>query len=133
MKTEIISTTKAKLWLDKDSIIHLTWNPGAEITIEDTREAKAAILQISQGFSAPLINDIREVKSISQEARTFVSIEGNSSLVSSAALLVGSLISRVIGNFFLGINKPPTPVSLFTDEEKARMWLLTFMEDNKGH
>ncbi len=34
--------------------------------------------------------------------------------------------SPVIRNFFLGINKPPYPVTLFNSEEKALEWLKTF-------
>ncbi|MDH5682649.1 MAG: hypothetical protein OEZ36_13750 [Spirochaetota bacterium] len=34
-----------------------------------------------------------------------------------------SPISRVIGNFFLGLNRPLFPVKLFTEKNEASKWL----------
>jgi hypothetical protein len=39
------------------------------------------------------------------------------------ALLVGSPVTRVIGNFFIGLNKPRWPVRLFRSESDALAWL----------
>ena len=44
------------------------------------------------------------------------------------ALLVGSPLSRVIGNFFVGLNRSTFPLRLFTSEEEAIAWLRTFLE-----
>ncbi len=46
-----------------------------------------------------------------------------------ALLLIGSPVSRVIGNFFMGLNKPIYPTKLFTDPQKAIRWLQTFPND----
>jgi len=39
------------------------------------------------------------------------------------ALLLKNPVTRTIGNFFLGIDKPLIPLKLFTDEGKALKWL----------
>ena len=39
------------------------------------------------------------------------------------ALVIDSGPSRVMGNFFLGLNKPRFPTKLFTSEAKAEAWL----------
>jgi hypothetical protein len=40
------------------------------------------------------------------------------------AILIDSSVSRVVGNFFLGINKPAVPTKLFTNEKEAVKWLI---------
>jgi len=39
------------------------------------------------------------------------------------ALLIASPLSRVLGNFYLRINRPETPTRLFSSEEEAGAWL----------
>ncbi len=43
--------------------------------------------------------------------------------------VISSPVSRVIGNFFMGLNKPISPTRLFTDPHKAIQWLHTFSDD----
>jgi hypothetical protein len=45
----------------------------------------------------------------------------------AVALLMGSPVSRVLGNLYLGLNKPPIPTRLFTSEEEAKVWLRSFL------
>jgi hypothetical protein len=42
------------------------------------------------------------------------------------AMLVGSVLSEMIGNFFINLNKPDAPTKLFTNESDAVNWLLSF-------
>jgi hypothetical protein len=35
-------------------------------------------------------------------------------------------LSRALGNFFLGLNKPSMPTRLFDDQEQALAWLRGF-------
>ena len=44
----------------------------------------------------------------------------------AVALVIDSPLSRVLGNFFLGFNRPETPARLFTSVDEARAWLNTF-------
>jgi hypothetical protein len=46
---------------------------------------------------------------------------------SAAALLIGSPLTRAIGNFFMGLNKPLIPTRLFTSETEALAWLKGFV------
>lgn len=74
----------------------------------------------------PTIVDISGVKGVSREARHYLSTSpDNMSIASGVAMIAGNPISRVIGNFFLGLNRPPIPVKLFGDFESARAWLTT--------
>jgi hypothetical protein len=48
------------------------------------------------------------------------------------ALLVGSPMSRAIGNFFIGLNKPLIPTRLFVSEPEALAWLRGFLPEGGG-
>jgi hypothetical protein len=43
--------------------------------------------------------------------------------VSAFAIIIQSPLSRVIGNFFMGLNKPRVPARLFKSEKEAVKWL----------
>ncbi len=48
-------------------------------------------------------------------------------MVSAVALIVDTPLSRILGTFFLSVNKPPYPVRMFDDEESAVAWLRAFV------
>ena len=48
-------------------------------------------------------------------------------LVSAVALIVGTPLSRMMGNFFLTVSKPMAPTRLFDDEASALAWLQEFV------
>ena len=73
--------------------------------------------------------DLTAVTEISKEARDYFANERTASIQRATALLIGSPVSRVIGNFFMGLNKPISPTRLFTDPHKAIQWLHTFSDD----
>ena len=128
MKNEVIETEVAKVWLGEDGIIRIVNLPGVEVTLENITEINRHLKKLSKGKKVPVFNDIRGVKSITREARLFASGEKSAQVSSAAALLIGSPLSKVIGNFFMGINKPPYPTKLFTSEKKALEWLEGFIE-----
>jgi len=74
----------------------------------------------------------REIRSVEKKARDHYSGETASKFLNALALIITSGFSRVIGNFFPGLNKPDFPVKLFTSEEKAVGWLKIFLsQENK--
>jgi hypothetical protein len=46
----------------------------------------------------------------------------------ATAIIVKTLATRLMGNFFIRFNKPPTPTRLFKTEEEAMTWLLRYKE-----
>ncbi len=47
--------------------------------------------------------------------------------LATAALIVSHPVSRIIGNFYMGINKTKMPVRMFTRTEDAKKWLKDFL------
>lgn len=115
-------------WMDSNGICHTKTKKLAEIDIPEAKENTEAVYSFYIGKKFPLLIDAREVKSISREARQHFSTEGRETCTNAFGIIVKSSLSRVIGNFFMGINKPPLPTKLFDKEEDAVMWLLQFIE-----
>lgn len=109
--------------LEEDGYIRTRVKPGAEIRLQDAKENTAAVVKISGGSCFPLLVDMREIKSISKEARDHFSMRGRKPQVTAIAMLVKSPIGPVIGNFFIGFSRPVVPTRLFNSEKKALAWL----------
>src|SRR5687767_15485566 len=53
----------------------------------------------------PVIMDLRSIRSMDRDARAYYAGPEVAARTPAAALLVGNPLTRVIGNFFLGLNK----------------------------
>ena len=125
---EIIEVRIGKVWLDADGI--LRWDvllPNAELTLDDSKAIIAACRRLGGGIARPALSDIRNLSQVNRETRTYGVSEEAASVVSASALLVGSPVSRMVGNFFLRVSRPPYPTQLFTSEAKAIEWLKGFI------
>jgi hypothetical protein len=115
-------TRIAKITL-KDGVIHHVYNQGATVTLADAQEEVAAIGKLSGGQAVPFLVDLRNTKSVAADARSYFSGQESAKLTLGVAFLVESAVSRVIGNFFIGLNKPPFSAKIFTSEDSAVDWL----------
>ncbi|HEU4719020.1 MAG TPA: STAS/SEC14 domain-containing protein [Bacteroidia bacterium] len=97
--------------------------PGSEIGVNDARENTEAVISLSGGRNFPIVVDLRKIKSISKEARDHFSMRGRKPHVTAIAMVVSSPLSRIIGNFFLGLNKPTVPTRMFSSEADGIKWL----------
>ncbi|MFL5358792.1 hypothetical protein [Archangium sp.] len=108
-------------------IIIARFRAGAEVTLDDARANVALCLQKNAGQRRPLLVDLRGVKSQTAEARAYLAGREGIQVSQAVGLLIGSPVSRVLGNFYLGLNKPGVPTRLFTSEEEAQAWLRGFL------
>jgi hypothetical protein len=108
-------------------IIIARFRTGAEVTLDDSRANVALCLQRNAGRRRPLLVDLRGVKSQTAEARSYLAGREGVQVSQAVGLLIGSPVSRVLGNFYLGLNKPSVPTRLFTSEEEAQAWLRSFL------
>ena len=98
--------------------------PLAEIDIAAARANTIKVLELSGDQVYPILVDIRKIRSISKEARDHFAMRDRKPGVVAIAMLVSSPLSRIIGNFFLGLNHPSVPTRMFTDRERAEEWIL---------
>ena len=115
------SHVKFRMWLRSDGIVQLVWAPRVTMVLEDAVAAIEAMTQLTGGRRSPLLVDTRTVGPQDRSARTEFVRRGD--LVSAVALIVGTPLSRMMGNFFLSVSKPMAPTRLFDDEASALAWL----------
>ena len=130
MSNSIIETRTTKMWLDDEGIIRIMTKPGVtKQTLSDAVENMEAVDKLRLGKKRLLFIDIREAKSTDAEGRRYYSRTELGEHFSAGAFVIDSPLSRVIGSLFLGISKPPFPVMLFTEPEKALDWLRGFIDE----
>lgn len=115
-------------WMENDGVARTKAKPFSEITLEDAKENSKAVNSLSRSFY-PLLIDATEVKSITKEARDYFSMNNRESKVVAFAILIKSPLSKIIANFFMGLNKPRVPIKIFTEENKATEWCRSFLNN----
>lgn len=110
-------------WMGEDGIVRTKTKPMAIITIKEAMENSVAVNSYFTDKKYPLLVDARQVKSMEKEARSYFSTNGRTTKINSMAIMVKSPLSRIIGNFFMGLNKPEVPARLFDEEDLAVEWL----------
>jgi hypothetical protein len=115
--TQLFSAT-----MRQDGIVYVTWLPNMEIDLAAAKESLAAVDTLCQGNPHPLLFDMRSIKSIDREAREYYNGPSGSGM-DAVALLIDSEVGRFIANVILRINKPTTPLQMFTSETEALKWL----------
>ena len=123
----VIETRTNRNWLREDGILQSDTLPGASQSLADAHENTAAYARLTAGQRRPLLMDLRRVSGpLDREAREFYSGAEYARVVSATALLVGSPVGRVIGTFVLRLNRPVSPIRIFTSEAEAVAWLEGF-------
>ena len=128
IENEIV-TRSGKFWLGEDGIIRGVISSTEEHTITFAKDNSEAVKKLSSEAERPLFVDIRKCKSITHEARVqYARGDGDEKRLNACGILISSPVNRVIGNFFLRINKPVYPTKLFNSENEAIQWLKRYVK-----
>jgi hypothetical protein len=124
-EADVIAHPKFRMWQRPDGIVQQVWVAGVTMEVEDARGAVEALIQLVGDRRVPLLVDVHDAGPTSRASRSEFVAQGDR--VSATALLVGTPLSRMMGNFFLAVSKPVVPTRLFDDEASAVAWLLGFV------
>lgn len=122
---DIFESPYITMWIE-ENIICCKYADDLHVSLEVAKSCVEGRIFFSKGKSYPLLIDMRGIKSVTKDARTYLASIG-ATLVTAGALITGSPLNRTIGNIFLTIDKPPVPTKLFTSEQKARQWLMKYV------
>lgn len=93
----------------------------------DLETAKSIVQYRLQRFGDkdyPALIHANNVKHVTKEARKYFATAESCQKINVCAIMANSILTTVIINFILQINKPPIHTKLFTDEQSARQWLM---------
>ena len=121
----VITHPKFRMWLRPDGIVEIRWVPGTTALLEDATAALEALAQLAGGRRSRLLVDMRDTGSQDRPTRAEWARRGD--LLSAVALIVGTPLSRLVGNLFINMSRPPTPTRLFDNEASAVAWLKAFI------
>ena len=111
-----------------NSILKIKVFAWAELEIEDAREMREMLVQLANGNKYAVMLDASETFSITKDARELISGNEFAQERIVIAFYTLSLANRIIGNFFMGLNKPSVPAKLFNNENEAIAWLHQYLE-----
>ncbi len=121
-------TSQGEVWMDEDGVLYQDYPPGTEITLEDSLdELKIYRANFCKTVRRPIIVYISNVKTVSKGSRDIYSSNETAEILSAAALIVSNPVSRIMGNFYMGINKTVMPVRMFPTTRDAKKWLKDFL------
>lgn len=117
-------TKAGAMEMGEDHIIRFRILPGATVDSETAKECVAGVAELAGPKRHILLIDMRNLRDITQGARRIY----HDGPAFAVALLVASPVSKVIGSFFIGLNRPSYPLRIFTSETKAIEWLKDYIE-----
>lgn len=122
-----VTTRTQQIVLEESGIVKCTAFDNIAMTLEDAIENVAAVKTLAKGKKVPVLVDLSNTISASKEARAYFTKPEVAEIQSACAMIVKSLLSQMVGNFFLGLNKTRFPLKLFKNEEEARTWLANYL------
>ena len=97
-----------------------------ELEVDDVRldieEANEKLLAQNKEIRLN-ISDLAVVTNMPSEVRKLFASPLPFKYLDKTALIVRNPVTRVIGSFFMGINKPVKPTKMFGNVEDAKKWL----------
>lgn len=119
-------TAAFRVELRSDGLLAYHPVPGLVLTYPIALQVLEVGLTIADSPKPTLVL-MQDMGRVERDARAFFASEDYMRLCSQTALVVGSPVSRVIGNFFVGLNRPKYPHKIFDDPAQAVTWLRGFV------
>ena len=117
-------TEKIIFSLRPDNIIQIECKPNTTMGLEEGQLSTKVVAELlANGEPLPMLCDLTNVVKMTRECRQHFAGPAHAEVFTKCALIIVSPISRIIGNFFIGANKPVRPTRLFNDKEKGLQWL----------
>lgn len=124
-----ITTRTIEAYLDDTGILCVKILKRAEIDLDDAVDNFLAIKQLRAGQRRLKLIDVRACRKISKKANAYSLKDDIPEKTIAKAVLVKSIIGKIINIYFMKRNKPKVPVKFFLSEWKARKWLNSFVEN----
>jgi hypothetical protein len=113
--------------LREDGIVQIDVFPEVEITIEDVKQGVQYLEEIGKGKKYPLLFVAQAYSLPSDRTREYLANRNSIPFSFAEAYVICSLPQKIVGNFYLRVNKPARPTQIFNSESDAVSWLKTFL------
>jgi hypothetical protein len=120
--TEVF-TSKCRITLLEPNLLENFVLDYAVIELEDLLEAKKINQELTKGEPYVAILTFGEMTEVTKAAREQIASFEHKQNTIAKAILVNDIGNRLLGNFYLSVNKPFIKTRLFTSRESALEWL----------
>ncbi len=120
----LIETSMAFMHVE-DDILYITLKVDADMKVDNIDEIIDARKRIQNGKKMKVLADIRNIWQASLKARKRAAAPDMQNLNIAMAIVIDSLASKLLANFFIKINNPSSPTRMFNSKEEGLLWLNT--------
>lgn len=124
---ERIELEIASLWMRQDGIMVVHISDIRPIELADAMEIVKAEGVLSKGRKVPILHLFDKDTLPGKEVREYSASPESSTYCSAEAFVANTLAQKILGNFYVRINKPSVPSKMFLTEEEAIEWLTFFL------
>ena len=123
----LIPCKSAVTRLRTDGIVEVRGANSHTSTVEEAREVAEIISMLGNKKPVPVLRIAGKYSDIGSGVREFMASEESQKNLVADAIVIHSLAQRIIGNFYLQVNRPRKPTRLFTSIGEAERWLRDFV------
>ena len=122
---QLVEGEIADYWYAPDGILY-SYSKNPRRTVKNITENIALVKRINNDKIVPLLIYLSNSPVPDKAARKFAA-EQVSNVYSAMAMISKPGLSKFIMNILFGIKPPAIPMKSFTDDQKAKAWLIQFV------
>ncbi len=122
-----VELEKLTIELIAENIILITLKDHVSIEEEDILAVKNHNLKLTEGKEYAIILETGDFTDVSQEARVAMASDKVEANRMATALIIDKFAQKLIGNFFLRVNKPKVPTKIFSNQKDGLTWVKRFL------
>ncbi len=123
-----ITTPKYEVTLLEEGIVADFIKSGAVMEPGDVAALKNHNFETAGNKPYVILVTPGELVTFTKEARELAASKDFIEAAMAKALLIDSIGNKIMGNFYLRVNKPYIKTKIFSDKEKAMSWLRAFIK-----
>ena len=120
-----ISEGRYEIFMRDDGLLQVNIFKDTKVEVADAKEMVRQEGELSGGVKLPTLHIMGKYVVIGEGVREY-SAKSGTKFTSAEAYVLTSLAHRILGNFYLKVNKPAVPTRLFNNEGSAVQWLNKF-------
>lgn len=109
--------------LKEGGLVEIDCNNNHEYSVEVRKKNRAYIKELADDKKMLVFSNLPEFTTASKETREFVAQGGYKDFIFAYDFVIQSLAQKILGNFFLTVNKPIVSAKIFTNKEDTISWL----------
>ncbi|MBK6521686.1 MAG: hypothetical protein KBG47_10780 [Bacteroidia bacterium] len=120
-----IDLSHSELFLRDDGIVQVN-TTDHDYGMKELKEINIAQGQLNNGKRRLLLVIVSEFANIEKEGREYMATDESTQFSIVEAYVISSLAHKILGNFYMRMNKPSVPTRFFTEIKVAEEWLNTY-------